>query len=168
MEHLMDEIQHIGNIESNTQEEHCESITSICQEILHEFRDFEIAFEITPHVEGYGFSISCEKFCQILQNLIKNAISFSPEKGSISLAIHLEANFLILRIADRGPGIREEVFPHIRNRFFTYRPNSDEKHSGLGLSIIDAILRTCGGQLEYRNRNSGGAEFTCRIPAYQE
>lgn len=166
MENLMDEIQFVGNIESNTEEEHCKNMFPVTEEILYEFGDAEINLEIAPGIEACQLPLSCEKVYQILNNLVKNAVSFSPDKGSVSVSLRTEGNFLIIQVSDRGPGIPNEVFSQITNRFFTFRPKNDEKHSGLGLSIIDAILRGCGGYLEYQNKTEGGAEFICKIPTY--
>jgi signal transduction histidine kinase len=168
MENLMNEIQLIGSIESNTVEERCTDIITVSKEILYELQEAEIELEIAPGIEGCHLPISCEKVYRILINLLKNAVGFSPEKGSVSVSLCMQEDFIIVQVRDRGPGIPEEVFSQITNRFFTYRPKNHEKHSGLGLSIIDAILRGCGGTMEYQNRTEGGAQFTCRIPTCKE
>jgi signal transduction histidine kinase len=168
MENLMNEIQFLGSIESRTTEEHCGNIMTVFEEVLYELRDAQIKLEIAPGSETCTLPISCEKLYQVLINILKNAVSFSPEKGSVLVSLYGEANSLIIKVSDKGSGISEEVFPQITNRFFTFRPKNSEKHSGLGLSIVDAILRGCGGHFEYKNRTGGGAEFTCMIPASNE
>jgi signal transduction histidine kinase len=168
MESLMNEIRLMGSIEANTAEEYCRNVVTVSEEAIYEFKEAEIDLEVAPGIEAFYLPISCEKVYQILINLLKNAVSFSPDRGSVSVSLCIEDRFLIIQVGDKGPGIPEEVFSQITNRFFTFRPKNDEKHSGLGLSIIEAILRGCGGYLEYQNRIEGGAEFICRIPTYSK
>jgi signal transduction histidine kinase len=165
MENLMNEIQFLGSVESSLAKERCEDIRAVYEEVLHELKEAEIEFRIAPGVEGCILPISGEKLYQVLANLLKNALSFSPDRGSVSLSLYLEGRILVIEVGDEGPGIPAEAFPQITRRFFTYRPKGGEKHSGLGLSIVAAILRGCGGNLTYRNKVEGGAEFSCRIPS---
>lgn len=178
MEHLMEEIRFIGAIETGRADERCGEIASVCDEVGYEFIDADLVVEIDPAAERCLLPISCEKVYQILVNLVKNAVSFSPERGSVSLSLRVEGRGLHVRVRDGGPGIPDEVFPYIADRFFSFRTphatpidatrerSKSHAHSGLGLSIVDAILRGCDGRLQYRNRPEGGAEFTCSIPIY--
>ena len=165
MENLMNEIRYIGVLESGAErEEICGDIPEVCADLLNEFQDNEIDANFAPGLSSRKVPISREKLYQVLSNLVKNAVSFSPAKGSVSLVLEIRNDFLLIRISDRGPGILDEAFDDIAKRFYTLRPGGKENHSGLGLSIINAILGNCGGNMTYRNRLSGGAEFTCRIP----
>jgi signal transduction histidine kinase len=165
MESLMNEIQFLGSIESSTAEECCTDVPAVVEEVLYELKDSGIALDLDRRVAGCRVPVSDEKVYQILVNLLKNAVSFSPEKGSVSASLRLEEGRLSIMVRDRGPGIPEEIFPRITDRFFTYRPSGAGRHSGLGLSIVDAVLRGCGGSLEYRNVPEGGAEFACSMPS---
>lgn len=164
MENVMDEIRIIGNVESTMGDDHCGRIAEVCDEVLYEFNEAEIGAQIDREISYHTVSVSCERLYQVVANLLRNAMSFSPRSGSVALIVEAGGGFLAIRVRDRGPGIAEEVFDHIADRFFTFRPDGSEKHSGLGLAIVDAIARSCGGRLEYRNRPEGGAEFTCTLP----
>ncbi len=164
MENLMDEIQFLGSMESGAAREECADVMKVIEEASFELNDAGIAFDVSPGVEKARLPVSADKAYHVLMNLLRNAVSFSPQKGSVTASLFCERGFLAIRVRDRGPGIPEEVFSRITDRFFSFRPRDGGKHSGLGLSIVDAILRGCGGRLEYRNRTRGGAEFICRIP----
>ena len=129
--------------------------------------------QVDASVRGARVPVSSDRLRRIVVNLVENATSFSPEPGSVEVALSLGGDhagssgacMLLIRVRDRGPGICPDVFDHITERFYTYRPNvRNERHSGLGLAIVEAIARECGGSLTYRNRDGGGAEFLCSLP----
>ncbi|MBN1648778.1 MAG: HAMP domain-containing histidine kinase [Spirochaetales bacterium] len=164
MEDLINQINYMGNIEARTNEELCCSVPDVLREVLSEFADEAIRFELSPSVTTCCVSISCRDLFQVVFNLLKNAVSFSPERGSVSLSAGLRNDFLAIEVQDRGPGIAPEVFENICRRFYTYRNKDRENHSGLGLAIVETSLRKSGGRLEYRNRTAAGAEFSCFVP----
>ncbi len=69
-------------------------------------------------------------------------------------------------IADEGPGIPEEHYERIFSRFFSYRPDHPEDggHSGLGLSIVRAVVEAYHGTVTAGARSGGGAKMTVRLP----
>ncbi|CAN5373698.1 stimulus-sensing domain-containing protein [soil metagenome] len=105
---------------------------------------------------------------RVFENLIDNAISFSPDGGLITIASAREANMLIVRVEDEGPGVPEEARDQIFRRFQSIRPESEEfgKHSGLGLAIARTIVEGHQGGIagESREDRLGGARFVVRLP----
>ena len=109
---------------------------------------------------------------QVLRNLIANAVSFSPEEGTITLTAGREDPWVRLVIEDDGPGIPENKLEAIFDRFYSERPK-DEKfgtHSGLGLSISKQIVQAHGGHIHAENRKApnkeiGGARFVVTLPS---
>lgn len=106
------------------------------------------------------------RIAQILDNILQNAISFSPEKGQITVQMQLENSDVLILIDDNGPGIPEAKLEAIFDRFYTERPSSESfgNHSGLGLSISRQIAEAHNGKLHAENRSSGGARFCLRLP----
>ena len=112
----------------------------------------------------------------ILANLIGNAlkhggspvrVSVRTEEPAPSRARAGEGGVLLIEVADRGPGIPEEVLPHVFDRFYkasASRPRSEG--SGLGLSIAQENAHIHGGSISARNAQGpeGGAVFTLRLP----
>jgi heavy metal sensor kinase len=103
---------------------------------------------------------------QALQNLIENAIKYSPEGSTIGVGVGETEEHFELSVADEGPGIRPEDQPRLMERFFRPDRARDRVSGGfgLGLSITKAYLRALGGSLEYEPRSPHGSVFRLRLP----
>ena len=104
---------------------------------------------------------------QIINNLLTNALRYTPEGGSVSVTLCRKADSALLSVADTGPGIPEEALPRIFERF--YRADKgrsrDSGGVGLGLAIARQLALAHGGDLTASNRRGSGAEFTLVLPA---
>jgi signal transduction histidine kinase len=98
----------------------------------------------------------------LLQNLLDNALKYSPPGSPVELALSATPQGIALVVQDRGPGIPDEEKPRIFRRF--YRIGNEEtrssKGTGLGLFIAQEIVRAHGGRIEVTDRPGGGAIFT--------
>ncbi len=97
-------------------------------------------------------------------NLLDNAVKFSPPGGTVR--VRLEGDRL--RISDEGPGIAEEDLPHVFDRFYRSDSARTTPGSGLGLSIVAQTIKAHGGWVKAGRSDSGGAEFTIRLPGSAE
>jgi len=164
MDTLMEEIRELGLIETEVASSPCRNFKPLIDDLKFEFRESNIAVIIDDRASTVATKLSAPQLYQILSNLLKNAVSFSPQPGSVEVAADLQSSYLVFAVRDSGPGISDEAFPRLTDRFFSYRQRGSERHSGLGLSIVSSILAKSGGKLVYGNRNEGGAEFFCYIP----
>ncbi|MEV0603350.1 HAMP domain-containing sensor histidine kinase [Streptomyces sp. NPDC050315] len=103
----------------------------------------------------------------ILANLIGNALKHggSPVRVAVRTESRADGDWLLVRVRDHGPGIPEEVLPHVFDRFYkasASRPRSEG--SGLGLSIAMENAHIHGGEITAANSEEGGAVFTLRLP----
>ncbi len=101
---------------------------------------------------------------QALQNLAANALRHTPDGGEMTLAAFAEGDRVRISVRDTGPGIAPEHLPLIFDRF--YKVDAARKASGgsgLGLSIVRAIIERHGGIVSARNE--GGAVFEIVLPA---
>ena len=106
---------------------------------------------------------------QALQNLAFNAIRHTPSGGRVSLAASAAPGAVLITVRDTGPGIPAEHLPRVFDRFYkvdaaragTPVPSG----SGLGLSIVRAIIERHGGSVSAGNAPEGGALFELRLPA---
>ncbi|GHB45710.1 signal transduction histidine-protein kinase AfsQ2 [Streptomyces cirratus] len=99
----------------------------------------------------------------ILANLIGNALKHGG--SPVRVSVRVEGEWLLIAVKDNGPGIPEEVLPHVFDRFYkasASRPKSDG--SGLGLSIAMENAHIHGGDITAANGSEGGALFTLRLP----
>jgi two-component system sensor histidine kinase MprB len=93
-------------------------------------------------------------------NLLDNAVKWSPPGGTIR--VQLEGDRL--RVADQGPGIRDEDLPYVFDRFFRSEASRNTPGTGLGLSIVAQTVARHGGWVRAARSAQGGAEFTIRLP----
>lgn len=101
------------------------------------------------------------RLAQVLNNLIDNAVSFSPEGGTVRVAVVTTEDTITVTVSDEGPGIRGDV-SRIFQRFYTDRPDGEHfgDHSGLGLSISRQIVDALKGTITAQNRTDrSGAIF---------
>jgi two-component system sensor histidine kinase ChvG len=107
---------------------------------------------------------------QVFNNLIDNALSFSPPDGSIRILARREARRIVIVVDDDGTGIRADNIETIFERFYTDRPDGDEfgQNSGLGLAITRQIVEAHRGTIRAENRMGPrgieGARFTVILP----
>jgi signal transduction histidine kinase len=106
---------------------------------------------------------------QALQNLASNALRHTPEGGTIELAAWSAADGVHITVADSGPGIPAQHLPRVFDRFYKADPSrsvsSVSSGSGLGLSIVQAIVERHGGRITAANAAKGGAIFEIVLPA---
>lgn len=100
----------------------------------------------------------------MLDNLLRNAVRFSPTGSAVDLKVACEADAAILTVRDRGPGIPPDVAERLFDRF----AQADTEHragrgSGLGLEIAQGIAELHGGSIAAGNHPEGGALFTVRL-----
>lgn len=99
----------------------------------------------------------------ILANLIGNALKHGG--SPVRVSVRVEGEELVIEVQDHGPGIPEDVLPHVFDRFYkasASRPRSEG--SGLGLSIALENAHIHGGEITAANAPKGGAVFTLRLP----
>ena len=108
------------------------------------------------------------RLARAIDNLIDNAISFSPAGGLVEIAAARVDDTVRIRIDDEGPGVPEEAREAIFNRFHSVRPDHEDfgRHSGLGLAIARAIVEGHNGEIDVQDRDDApsGARFTIRLP----
>ena len=108
------------------------------------------------------------RIAQVIDNVLSNAISFSPKGGMVQFILTADAPLkrAVLKILDDGPGIPDAKLETVFDRFYTERPSGEEfgEHSGLGLSIARQIVDAHNGQLTAENWPEGGACFRLVLP----
>ena len=110
------------------------------------------------------------RLVRIVENLLDNAISFSPDDALVQITATKIGDEVILRVEDRGPGVPPDLAESIFRRFTSVRPVGHGGHSGLGLAIARAIADGHDGRLEVetRDRREEGAAFILTMPAVSD
>ncbi|MDZ7836232.1 MAG: ATP-binding protein [Alkalibacterium sp.] len=103
---------------------------------------------------------------QIIINLVSNAVSYTPEKGRVTIAVDARDNELQLEISDTGIGIPKDQLSRIFERF--YRVDKGRSRNvggtGLGLSIVKWIVENNNGRIEVESEEGEGTHFTVWLP----
>ena len=109
------------------------------------------------------------RLARAIDNIIDNAISFSPPEGLVEIAATHVGDEIRVRIDDEGPGVPAELREAIFNRFHSVRPKAESfgRHSGLGLAIARAIVEGHDGEIDVTDRDDApsGARFTIILKA---
>ena len=96
----------------------------------------------------------------VWSNLLSNAVKFSPCGGLIEIGMKTQGDDIVVWIKDSGPGIPEEAMKHIFNRFYQADSSHKQEGNGLGLSLVDKILKLEGGRVQVENCQPAGCKFT--------
>lgn len=130
-----------------------------------------------PTIQSHGVTVSvsidpsdlhvrgdAHRLEQALQNIAANAIRHTPDGGRVELCAEIQGDRLRLAVRDTGRGISDDHLPHVFDRFYKADPSRSHAGSGLGLSIVRAIVQRHGGTVSARNAPEGGAVFEILLP----
>ena len=116
-----------------------------------------------PAVEGDADGLQT-----VLDNLVGNAIKFTPPGGRITVRAFGRDEGLVVEVSDTGMGIPEKDLPHIYETFYRVeRPGVEIPGTGLGLSIVQEQVRLHGGRVEVKSKLGQGSTFTLWLPLKQ-
>ncbi|TRX58643.1 sensor histidine kinase [Fulvivirga sp. M361] len=106
---------------------------------------------------------------RVLQNLIDNALKFTPENGEISVLVDSSDQYVEIQVSDTGPGIPKEQIPYIFDRYHIgdKRVSLDNKNTGLGLAIVKKILEIHNVTINLSSKLDKGTTFSFQLPQYE-
>ncbi len=105
-------------------------------------------------------SVDAWKLKQVFDNLLHNALHFSPDQGSINCNWEVFRHEVLIEIWDEGPGLSDLDLQNLFTPYYSHRPNG----TGLGLVIAQRIIRSHRGRLWAANRSGSGAKFSFTLP----
>lgn len=105
-----------------------------------------------------------ELMAQIWQNIINNAIKFTPQKGRICVKLFRSEIGIVTKIADNGPCIPKETIEKIFDKFYQADSSRATEGNGLGLALVKRIVDLCEGAVNVENLYEGGVCFTVELP----
>ena len=142
---------------------------------LHQFLSRTLA-AFTPYAEHRGITIIPDLRCQedvillmdvqkwekIINNLLNNAIKFTPRGGKVTLTADLSDDELVVSVEDTGMGIPSEDLPYIFDRYYQARTaeNAQLGGAGIGLSLCREYIRLFGGEITAESTQGTGSRFT--------
>jgi PAS domain S-box-containing protein len=139
-------------------------------------RDLASNFRSAMERAGLEFTVECEKLDEplfvdremwekIVLNLLSNALKFTLE-GGVSLSLARDGGCAVLRVADTGVGMPKQELPHLFERFYRIEGVEGRTHegTGIGLALVQELVRLHGGTIEAQSELGRGSEFRVRIP----
>ena len=143
-----------------------------CYRLDEQIRQSIVALEPAWEKKEIEFEVELERATylgnepmmrHVWDNLIANAIKFSPPGGSVKLQLTKGLEALIFTIDDQGPGLSEEAQKHIFDKFYQADNAYKQEGNGLGLALVKRILTTEKGQVSVENLPHGGCRFTVTL-----
>lgn len=131
-------------------------------------KNIDLRFDLPPKLPA--IQGDRDKLAIVAQNLLGNAIKYTPEGGEVSIGVDLSPTELVIEVRDSGIGISEEDQQHVFEKF--YRANDprlgDITGSGLGLALAHEIIRLHGGELSVESELNEGSTFRVVLPIAAE
>ena len=178
IDRLITDISNASRVDAELSREKKETVNlkKMLETILFIYKEKNLDIDFSLNLQQPNLTIKGieERLGQVIKNLIDNAISFTPEKSKIKIFVKVVDKYIILSIEDQGPGFPSADLNKIFDRFYTHRPNGETfgKHSGLGLSISQQIIKAHGGELVAENIKNDldliiGARIIMKLPLFQ-
>ncbi|MEO8218652.1 MAG: GAF domain-containing sensor histidine kinase [Acidobacteriota bacterium] len=116
--------------------------------------------ELLPNLDGDPVRLN-----QVVENLISNAVKYSPESSPISIGLRQSESRIVLNVTDQGNGIAPDKIPLIFERYYRLEEEGqDVKGTGLGLFITREIVRMHGGEITVNSETGKGTTFVVELP----
>ena len=137
--------------------------------VINEFTamlsDKKLTFNVQKPTSRIDIVFDAEKIKQVVRNILSNAIRFTPEGGSIDLALSWNSENVTVSIRDQGVGVPDDELQSVFDKFVQSSKTSTKSGgTGLGLSICKEIIKAHSGRIWAKNNPGGGAKFTFEIP----
>ena len=101
---------------------------------------------------------------KVVGNLLSNALKFTPKGGSITVSLKQESKHITLSVSDTGQGMSQEEQSHILEPFYTSKSKENPHGTGLGLALVNDIVKATGGSITWKSAPGKGTTFCISIP----
>ncbi len=129
------------------------------------YLDKDVELTVSLPEQSIELTVDQDKISQVLNNLLSNALKFTPKGGSVEVAARRKGREVEISVRDTGTGISEKDLPFIFERFFRGGNGENRaKGSGIGLTIAKELTEAHGGKIEVKSELNHGTEFTLRLP----
>ncbi len=155
-----------GELTLHTQNIQPKSLLTQAAELFHHHAEKQsVSIHVQVEENLPEISVDEARMMQVMDNLISNALRYSPENGQITLGGKLVDGHVELSVEDTGSGIEPQELPLIFNRFHRADKSrhTDEGESGLGLAIVKALVESQGGKVWAESEPGKGSIFKMRF-----
>ncbi|MBI3610379.1 MAG: HAMP domain-containing protein [Nitrospirae bacterium] len=170
---LVSELFELAKLDSYETQPHVEpfSLSELVQDVVQKFqltsekKRVGLRAELPKNLPFVSADIGLIE--RVLENLIENALRYTPEGGAITIALVLNNDRVKIQVADTGCGIPQEELPYIFDRFYRVEKHERSDGAGLGLAIAKRILELHGSSIEASSVVNNGTTFTFHLPVYK-
>ena len=145
-------------VEYDLGEQLCECLLQF--EDTWERKELEIKTDIG---EAISIRSDPELLSLVWNNLISNAVKFTPQGGTIGVTLKSDGNFVSVSVSDTGCGIKPEVGQHIFEKFYQGDTSHATQGNGLGLALVKRVVDILNGEISVQSIYGKGSTFTVRI-----
>jgi two-component system, OmpR family, sensor histidine kinase QseC len=140
-----------------------QALIEVISDLDHAARAKHIDIELQGE-SGLLIDANPQLFQVLLRNLIDNAIKYSPAQGCIKVVCRREKNRLYLSVDDSGPGVADDDYQRITQRFYRCVETANSvEGSGLGLSIVQRIVALHAAEIDFAKSGLGGLKAILRL-----
>ena len=170
LQKLISELFELASLENNDTTLHFESfsMSELAQDVSQKFKlkaknkGIKLETKI-PQVPAF-VSADIGLIQRVLENLLDNAIKYTPEGGEVEVALNIDDATIATVIKDSGQGISEEEAKHIFERFYRIEKHRDQDGSGLGLAIVKRIIQLHDSSIRVSPAENKGTQFSFDLP----
>ncbi|NTJ43504.1 PAS domain-containing protein [Agrobacterium larrymoorei] len=154
-------IMHLNYTENDLNE----LLDDVSVQITDRLQESSVALEIVAPAHLGSIVADHQRLKQILLKLLTNAANFAPEGSAIQLTCQRSEGDFVFSVADKGPGIPEDMLKSVFDRFSTHGNGGRRTGAGLGLSIVESFVSLHNGNVTIESRPGEGTIVSCRIPS---
>ncbi len=166
---LVDDVLHLSRIESRGEDLACDTqaLRPLVDEVMERVRPRAESLRHALAVEGPDVeaSVNADAFVHALNNLVDNAVKYTPEGGHITVRLSAVNNGVEVSVVDDGPGIDPVHHPRLFERFYRVDPgrSRDVGGTGLGLALVKHLCHAMRAEVGVRSAPGEGSTFTLRL-----
>jgi signal transduction histidine kinase len=141
------------------------AISDMVEELVEDYEIQGLDITITDNPENIFVNTDVAQLRRVLINIFDNSVKYKEkDTGHMEITASLANNFVLIKFADDGPGVRADTLHNLFNVFYRTDPSRHTKGSGLGLAISAKIVERSGGSIYAEIANSGGLAIIIRLP----
>jgi two-component system sensor histidine kinase BaeS len=142
-----------------------QDLASICRNAMAAMGPFfaSAGIAVVQDLRPVEAHVDADRIQQVVVNLLSNAIKFTPPGGTVTIRTFTETDDAVLIVSDTGLGIPPEEIDHIFERFWRGANAGRVGGSGIGLAVVDELVRAHGGRVSVRSEPDRGTHFEVRV-----
>lgn len=153
-----------GALKLNRDRLDARSIVERAADLYREVAEEKKISVVVDQPEPAEVNVDAVRLGQAINNLVDNALKYTPAGGTVILATRADAAAVVITVADNGPGIPAGERDAIFRRLYRGDASRSQRGLGLGLSLVKAIVEAHGGTVTVFDAPGGGAKFAVRLP----